>query len=255
MSEHDVERLKERHREELKRERNKALEEAKNAIHQEAAAFKTSGLYREARTTTGLVGVVERIRSQPARRYLNAEEVRRALLDVLSHQRAAHHPDAFTALDLIGERLGLNLDAAPASGDSRPLWRWSHQQPQHAHLGDEDRRPDDAEDPREMATPSTCPKCGHAAHWAHGTDAKAPHSYCSQKASWGSPACGCSHVPPRREFATVENGLLPAPKLRPADLCAACGHTRRNHGDGCCNVYGDAIPNGCACTGFLEARR
>lgn len=40
-----------------------------------------------------------------------------------------------------------------------------------------------------------CARCGHAQHWQHGTSSTAPHSYCSERASWSSPDCGCSFMP------------------------------------------------------------
>lgn len=44
-----------------------------------------------------------------------------------------------------------------------------------------------------LDTTERCPDCGHAPHWG-GPDAT-PHSYCSERASWGSPCCGCGFRP------------------------------------------------------------
>lgn len=142
-----------------------ALEEANAAV---SAAFREC----ERGTTTGtdfrndvLYMVreshqrIDALKSAPARRMLDAEEARQALFEMLDGCKSAvaeckGHPlsraswdGSAKALRDLASRLGMDLDAAPAK-DERPLYRWSRQTAQRAHLGDEDRRPDDEEDSR-----------------------------------------------------------------------------------------------------------
>lgn len=146
-----------------------------------------------------------------AKRGPRAEEADR-LYGVVANGTGPIEPEAFTALGALRDMAEGATPTPPAlveavghvraifagshaeveepknpAGHGSPVWHWRKALALLAAY--------DAAKGGEVKEP-TCPKCGHAAHWEHGTASRAPQSYCSRREGWSAQDCGCVHTPP-----------------------------------------------------------